>query len=159
MASQNYWLMKTEPDVFSFQDLLIAPNRTTNWEGVRNYQARNFLRDQFKLGDLGFIYHSNIEEPAIVGIAEVVKEAYSDGTAVDPKNKYFDEKALKKNVWVMVDIQAKFLFENPVTRERIRSEKKLQDMWVLRPGSRLSIQPVSEKEYKILCKLEKLKSV
>lgn len=156
MASQNYWLMKTEPGVFSFENLIDLPSKTTSWEGVRNYQARNFMRDLFKLGDHVFIYHSNTDEPAIIGIAKVVKEAYPDGHALDENSKYFDEKAKTKNGWVMVDVEAIYKFEKPITRERIGKEKKLASMWLLRQGSRLSIQPVTEVEYKTICKLEKL---
>ena len=110
---KNYWLMKTEPDAFSFDDLINSKNRTDCWDSIRNYQARNMMRDEFKKGDLVFIYHSRIADPAIVGIAQVTKEAYPDHTALDPNEKYFDPKSEKlgESRWVMVDVQAKKYFK------------------------------------------------
>lgn len=157
MSTKRYWLMKTEPDVFSFEDLMKAPKRTTHWEGVRNYQARNFMRDDFKLGDTVLIYHSNTEEPGIVGLAEVVREGYVDTFALDPKSKYFDEDAKKKGVspWIMVDVRATESMGTLVTRELLKAEPKLKSMLVLQKGSRLSIQPVTENEFKLVCKIGK----
>lgn len=147
--------MKTEPSVFSFEDLIKAPKRTTHWEGVRNYQARNFMRDEFKPGQRAFIYHSNTEEPAIIGIAEVVRAGYTDETALDPKSKYFDEKAKAKGVspWMMVDVKAVSRMKIPVTREMLKNEKKLSSMMVLQKGARLSIQPVTQAEFDLVCKM------
>lgn len=151
----SYWLMKTEPNTFSWQDLLNEPNKTTTWEGVRNYQARNFMRDEMKLGDLVFIYHSVVKPMAIMGIAEVVREAYPDHFAFEPGHKYFDPKSDPDNPrWVMVDVQAKYAFKNPITLERLKQTPGLEEMMLLKKGSRLSIQPVSEKEWRIITALE-----
>lgn len=151
----SYWLMKSEPDVFSFDDLLKAPAQTTHWEGVRNYQARNLMRDQFKKGDLVLFYHSNAEPTGIFGIAEVVREAYPDSSAWDSKSKYFDGDSKKKgiNPWVMVDVRAKLKFRNPVLRDHLKSETALKNMMVLQKGSRLSVQPVAESEFNHILKL------
>jgi len=152
-----YWLMKTEPDVFSFEHLANAPRRTTSWEGVRNYQARNFMRDEFKVGDQALIYHSNTDDPAVVGIAKVVKEGYTDETALNPKSPYFDERAKAKGVspWVMVDVKAIQRLKVPVTRSLLKKEPALKDMMVLQNGSRLSIQPVTAAEFKKVVALGK----
>ena len=145
----THWLMKTEPSVFSFEDLIKAPKRTTSWEGIRNYQARNFLRDAFKKGHRVLVYHSNTDEPAVVGVAEVAIEGYPDNFALDPTSDYFDAAAKKKGAspWVMVDIRATHRLQTPVTRERLKQEKSLQKMMVLQKGSRLSVQPVTEVEF------------
>ncbi|MFM8315524.1 MAG: EVE domain-containing protein, partial [Deltaproteobacteria bacterium] len=131
--------MKTEPDVFSFEDLVKSPNRTTHWEGVRNYQARNFMRDTFKIGDQVLVYHSNVDEPAVLGIATVVREGYPDTFALDPKSKYFDEDAKKKGIspWIMVDVKATHRFKTPVTRELLKNEPRAKTMMVLQRGARL----------------------
>lgn len=151
----NYWLLKTEPSVFSFDDLLQAPNRTTCWEGVRNYQARNLLRDSLKKDDCCLIYYSNIDEPQIAGIAEVAREGYLDTTALDKTSRYFDEKAAAKGAspWYMVDVRATHRFESPITRTQLKSEKALSKMVVLQKGSRLSVQPVTEAEFKCILTL------
>ncbi len=151
----KYWLIKSEPTTFSFDDLLKAKNKTTSWEGVRNYQARNFMRDQFKLGDLCFFYHSNAEPPAIHGLVEVVKEAYPDPFALDKKSKYYDESAAKtqKNPWVMVDVKAIHPYTPPIVREELIKLPQLAKMELLRRGSRLSVQPVTEMEFKTILKL------
>jgi len=152
---KRYWLMKTEPEVFSFEDLVKAPRRTTSWEGVRNYQARNFMRDDFKRGDEVLIYHSNSDEAGIYGVAEVVKENHPDLTALDPKSEYYDEKATKKgdNPWRLVDVRATARFTEPVTRPRLQAEPRLSKMMVLQRGARLSVQPVTPEEFKIICSL------
>ncbi len=152
-----YWLMKTEPETFSFDDLVKAPNRTTFWEGVRNYQARNLMRDDFKLGDLVFIYHSNTDDPSVMGVAEVVKTGYPDDSALDPKSEYFDERAKAKgqSPWVMVDVRAVQRMKIPVTRTLLREETSLKDMMVLKNGSRLSVQPVTPAEFKKVVSLGK----
>lgn len=150
----NYWLLKTEPEAFSWQDLEKAPGRTTYWDGVRNYQARNSMRDQMKKGDLVFFYHSNAEPAAIMGIAEVVREAYPDFTQFDPKHVHFDPKSKPENPpWVMVDIRAKTAFAKPLTLEALKAAKGLDGLELLRRGSRLSVQPVTEKHWKSICKL------
>ena len=152
-----YWLMKTEPDAFSFEELVESPKRTACWDGIRNYQARNLMRDDFKKGDGIFIYHSRIAEPAIVGIAEVVREAYPDHTALDPNEKYYDPKSAEKGEsrWCMVDVKATHRLKNHVTLKQIREEPALADMMVIRKGARLSIQPVAAAEWKHLKQLGK----
>ncbi|MSP19086.1 MAG: EVE domain-containing protein [Bdellovibrionales bacterium] len=151
----QFWLMKTEPNVFSFEDLVKAPNRTTCWEGVRNYQARNFMRDTFKNGDQVLIYHSNVAEPAVFGIALVVREGYPDLHALDPKSEYFDEAAKTKGIspWVMVDVKATHRFKNPVYREQLKKEPEVKTMMVLQRGARLSVQPVSNEHFDLIVKL------
>jgi len=154
---KKYWLMKTEPDVFSFDDLIKSPRRTTSWEGVRNYQARNFMRDEFKLGDEVLVYHSNSDEAGIYGLAEVVREGHPDLAAFDPKSEYYDEKAAKKNEnpWVLVDVKATARFKEPVTRPRLAAEKRLSGIMVLAKGARLSVQPVTAEHFKVICSLGK----
>jgi predicted RNA-binding protein with PUA-like domain len=151
----KHWLMKTEPDVFSFEDLVRSPGKTTFWEGVRNYQARNLMRDEIKLGDLVLIYHSNLEEPVIAGIAEVVKEGRPDNSALDPKSAYFDEKAAAKNTspWIGVEVKAIVQFTKPVGRTALKNTPELAQMMVLRKGARLSVQPVSKSEYDQISKM------
>ena len=154
----GYWLLKTEPSTFSIEDLARSPGRTTCWEGVRNYQARNFLR-AMAVGDLAFFYHSNADPPAIVGIVEVVKAAYPDHFAWRPDSRYFDEKSAKQNPrWVMVDVRLKEEWRTSLSLERLRGVKGLEQMELLRKGSRLSVQPVRESEWKIILKLAKAKS-
>jgi len=149
----KYWLMKTEPRTYSWQDLL--KEKKTCWEGVRNYQARNFMRDDMKMGDQVFIYHSVVKPMAIMGIAEVVREAYPDHFAFDSGHKYFDPKSKPENPrWMMVDVLAKFTFEHPLTLEQLKSVPGLEQMMLLQKGSRLSIQPVTADEWKIICSLE-----
>lgn len=153
-----HWLMKTEPDTFSFDDLVRKPNRTDRWDGVRNYQARNFMRDSFRLGQEVFIYHSSTGEPGIVGIAEVVREAYPDTTALDKKSPYFDEKSLKDGAsrWCVVDVKATARFAETISLKKIKSEARLKGMALVQPGQRLSIQPVSKQEWAYICSLAKL---
>jgi predicted RNA-binding protein with PUA-like domain len=144
----SYWLLKTEPEDFSIQDLARAPHCTTYWDGVRNYQARNMLRDDLKNGDRVLVYHSNADPPAVVGIAVVVKEGYPDHTALDPKNSHYDPKATKSDPrWYMVDIQLEQIFERPLPLDELRGIAALKDMELLRRGSRLSVQPVRQAEY------------
>jgi predicted RNA-binding protein with PUA-like domain len=150
----NYWLLKNEPDCFSIQDLSRAPQQTTCWDGVRNYQARNFLRDSIKRGDRVFFYHSNAEPSAIVGTATVVREAYADHTAWDPQNDHFDPAASPENpIWQMVDIQLEQIFDRPIPLEELRDVKELAGMELLRRGSRLSVQPVSAAHFAVILRL------
>ncbi|MEZ4752118.1 MAG: EVE domain-containing protein [Bdellovibrionota bacterium] len=153
--AKKYWLMKTEPTTFSYEDLEKAPKKTTSWEGVRNYQARNLMRDEIKKGDAVIIYHSSTGEPAAVGMAEVVREAYPDANAMDPKHKYFDPKSKARgtNPWLMVDVKAAGKFKTPVTRDRMRESAALAKAMVLQKGSRLSVQPLTPAEYKTIVKL------
>lgn len=151
MTSRRYWLVKSEPDVFSFDDLWKSPKRTTCWDGVRNYQARNFIRDGMKKGDLVFFYHSNADPAAIVGVAEVVREAYPDHTALDPKDPHFDPKSrADAPTWLMVDIKAVKKLPRPLALDDLRGVKGLEKMALLQKGSRLSVQPVTEAEWKVV---------
>lgn len=140
--------MKSEPDVFSIDDLAKAKNQTTYWDGVRNYQARNFLRDEIKTGDKVIFYHSNAEPPAAAGICEVVKDGYPDFTAFEPGNIHFDPKSDFDNpVWYMVDIKLIRIFKHPVSISEIRANKNLADMILVRRGNRLSVMPVTKEEF------------
>lgn len=144
----RYWLVKTEPESFSIQDLAAAADQTTCWDGVRNYQARNFLRDDMKLGDRVLIYHSNADPPAAVGTAKVVRESYPDSSAWDKRSKYYDEGSTADNPrWFMVDLQLDAIFPRPLPLEELRGMPKLSDMELLRKGSRLSVQPVKKTEF------------
>ncbi len=146
--------MKSEPDVFSFDDLKKAKNSTTNWEGVRNYQARNFMRDEMQVGDLVLFYHSSCDEPAVAGIAEVVKAAYPDPSSWDKKSDYYDEKSsLESPRWFMVDIKWKQNFKKAVTLKEIKKQKSLAKMRLIQKGNRLSIMPVMANEFEIIKKL------
>lgn len=150
----NYWLFKSEPDAFSIDDLKAMKGRRDHWDGIRNYQARNLMRDEMKKGDLGFFYHSSCKVPGVVGVVEVVKEAYPDHTAHNPKEKYYDPKSSEENPrWFMVDVKFKQKFKEIVTLESLRQINALGDMVLLRKGSRLSIQPVSKKEWNTILKL------
>lgn len=147
----NYWLMKTEPGTFSWDDLGKSPRKTTTWDGVRNYQARNLLRDEIKKGDLVLFYHSNADPPAVVGTAKVVKEGYPDPTQFDRRSKYHDPKSDPGNPrWFVVDIKRDRAFKRPVTLPELRGLRGLEKMVLLRKGSRLSVQPVSPREWKII---------
>ena len=149
-----YWLMKSEPNEFSFDDLKEEPDSTAHWDGVRNYQARNFMRNEMKKGDLVLFYHSNCDPPGVVGIAEVVKEAYPDHTAWDPKDKHFDPKTTKDNpVWFMVEVKWKKAFKRFVSLHELKETRELKDMKVVQRGQRLSVQPVTRKEFDKVCKM------
>ncbi len=151
----NYWLLKSEPSTFSIEDLARSPKRTTCWEGVRNYQARNFLR-AMAVGDLAFFYHSNAHPPAIVGIVEIVKAAYPDYFAWRPGSHYFDAKSSKQHPrWVMVDVRLNRALRTPLSLERLRGVSGLEKMELLRRGSRLSVQPVRPNEWKIILQLSR----
>ena len=149
----RYWLMKSEPDEFSIDDLAKAPKQTTAWFGVRNYQARNFMRDDMRVGDRAFFYHSSCPEPGIAGIVEVSRLAYPDATQFDPKSDYYDPKSMRDAPrWVNVDV--KLVRKTPlVSVQTLRETKGLQDMVTLRRGNRLSITPVTSAEWKIIEKL------
>lgn len=148
----NYWLFKSEPSVYSIDDL--QRDKKTSWEGVRNFQARNFLKEQVKKGDLVFFYHSNVDPPGIAGIAEIVREGYPDHNAFDPKHKYYDSKSKKdKPLWYMVDVGFVRKFDKFVSLTMIKEHPALQDMIVTKRGVRLSIQPVKPKEWEVIMKL------
>jgi predicted RNA-binding protein with PUA-like domain len=152
--ARRYWLVKSEPDSFSFDDLLASPGRTTHWDGVRNFQARNTMRDDMKLGDLVFFYHSSTDPAAIVGIAEVVREAYPDHTAFDRQDPHHDPRSKPEApTWMMVDLKAREALPRPITLAELRGVKGLEKMVLLQKGSRLSVQPVTAKEWEIICKL------
>jgi predicted RNA-binding protein with PUA-like domain len=160
MPPRRHWLVKSEPDCFSFDDLLAAPHRTTYWDGVRNHQARNFMRDDMKSGDLVFFYHSGAEPPAIVGICEVVREAYPDHTAFDPAEDHYDPKSKPDApTWMMVDLKARERFVEPVTLPELRASAALDGMELLKRGSRLSVQPVSAAEWEAVCAMRARRTV
>lgn len=151
------WLMKSEPNEFSIDNLRAAPGRRTFWDGVRNYQTRNFMRDQMRLGDLVFFYHSNCPEPGITGIAKVSREAYPDHTAFDPEDKHYDPKSNPEDPrWHMVDIsyQRKLKRIIPLSELRKYSDQQLRNLALLRRGNRLSITPVGTKEWDFILSLE-----
>jgi len=149
--NRQYWLFKTEPTTFSFDDLWNAPKRTTHWDGVRNFQARNMLRDQIKPGDLVFIYHSSADPTGIAGIAEVVRGGYPDKSAFDPKDAHFDPKSKPDSPsWFVVDVRALKPLPRLITLEELRKTKGLEKMVLLQRGSRLSIQPVRPEEWEII---------
>jgi predicted RNA-binding protein with PUA-like domain len=144
----GYWLFKTEPNSFSFADLMAAPDRTTGWDGVRNFQARNFLRDQVRLGDGVLFYHSSSDPPVIAGIAEVVRDGHPDPTAFDPDAAHHDPKSNPDNpTWYQVSIRAVRAIDPPIGLPRLRTIPALAGMELLRKGSRLSVQPVSADEW------------
>ena len=150
----KYWLMKSEPDVYGIDHLHAEKRKTDHWDGIRNYQARNFMRDEMKKGDLAFFYHSNCEEPAIVGLMEIVREAYPDHTAFLANEKYFDAKSDPDNPrWFMVDVRFKKKFKTPVTLKALKEEKALTQMRLVQRGNRLSILPVAAKEWKHILKM------
>lgn len=149
----NYWLMKSEPEAFSIDDLARAPRKTTCWDGVRNYQARNMLRDEMKKGDLAFFYHSNCEVPGIVGVAEVVREGYPDHTAFDPDDHHFDPKSdPDKPRWFMVDVKLKKKFARVVSLRELKSyaDRELSDFRLLAKGNRLSVMPVTAAQWRFI---------
>ena len=150
----NYWLFKSEPDAFSIDDLKAMKGKKDHWDGIRNYQARNLMRDKMVKGDLGFFYHSSCKVPGIVGIVEVVKEAYPDYTAWDPESGYYDPKSSPDNPrWVMVDVKLRQKFKEVISLERLRTIGKLEGMALLQKGSRLSVQPVGKAHWNAIVKL------
>jgi predicted RNA-binding protein with PUA-like domain len=152
MPDRNYWLVKSEPEVFSFDDLASRPKQTTHWDGVRNYAARNHLK-AMKKGDLVFFYHSNAAPAAIVGVAEVVREAYPDASAFDSADSHFDPKSKRDDpTWFMVDIKAVEPLPRPVSLDEVKNTKGLENMALIRLG-RLSVQPVTKSEYDTIRKL------
>jgi predicted RNA-binding protein with PUA-like domain len=151
----NYWLMKSEPDVFGINDLYNKPNQTEHWDGVRNYQARNMMRDNMKLGDQVFFYHSNCHLPGIVGIMEVVKEGYPDDSAFDPDDIHFDPKSDPAQPrWIMVDVKYIKTLSRTISLKELKLHPELAGMALLRRGNRLSIMPVSEREWDFILALE-----
>jgi|TARA_R110002050_G_scaffold102989_5_gene211918 predicted RNA-binding protein with PUA-like domain len=147
----NYWLFKTEPDAFGIDDLASRPEQTEPWDGVRNYQARNFLRDEVKSGDLVFIYHSSCKEIGIAGLAEVVQEGYVDHSQFDPQSKYYDPKATQeKPRWYRVDVKLKQTFPRVLPLKTIKAMPEITELGLVKKGHRLSIMPVNKQEFDIL---------
>ncbi len=150
----NYWLMKSEPSCFSIDDLYNKPKQTAPWDGVRNYQARNFMQKSMQIGDLAFFYHSNCNPPGIVGIAEIISTAYPDYTAFDPTSEHPDPKSTPSNPrWFMVDVRFKNKFPHIISLESLRHYPELEDMPLLRRGNRLSITPVSKDQWDFINEL------
>lgn len=149
----NYWLMKTEPDCFGLHHLKTRPKQTEHWDGVRNYQARNFLRAMQK-NDLAFFYHSSCAEPGIAGIVKITRAAYPDHTAWHPENEHFDPKSSPDNpIWYMVDVKLEREFKHPITLTAIKANPLLKNMRLVQRGSRLSIMPVTAKEWNTILKM------
>jgi predicted RNA-binding protein with PUA-like domain len=159
-ATGRYWLVKSEPDCFSIDDLKSAPKQTTYWDGVRNYQARNTLRDEMRIGDLVLYYHSNAKPPAVVGLAQVVREGYPDFTAFDPHSDHFDPKSkLDSPTWFMVDLKFVEKFARDIGLDELRQHSSLSAMVLLQRGSRLSVQPVRPNEFKTILGIAKSMSI
>lgn len=149
----QYWLMKSEPDAFSIDDLKKKGQEA--WDGVRNYQARNFMRDGMRVGDKVFFYHSNCDEPGIVGIAEVATDAYPDPSQFDPKSKYFDAASSRDNPrWMLVDVKFVKKLKRTITLKQLQAEPALADMALVRKGNRLSVMPVGAEEWRHILTME-----
>lgn len=150
-----YWLMKTEPDVFGIDDLIARPQQTEPWDGIRNYQARNFMRDEMQVGDEVFFYHSNATPPGIVGIARIASEAYPDPTQFDPDSKYFDPKSDPDNPrWLLVDVAFVRKFDRILSLQELKDNAdKLPEFRLLARGNRLSIMPVEKRHWQAVLKL------
>ena len=149
----QYWLMKSEPDTYSIDDL--QSFGVDHWDGIRNYQVRNFFRDQMQVGDQAFFYHSNCKEPGIVGTMEIVSKAYPDHTAFDPSEKYFDSKSDPENPrWLMVDVRYTRHLNRMITLAELRQQKQIADMKLLQRGNRLSVLPLSKMEWQYILEME-----
>jgi predicted RNA-binding protein with PUA-like domain len=150
----RYWLLKTEPDVFSFDDLKKRSKKTEPWNGVRNYQVRNMMRDDMKVGDLGFIYHSSCEVPGVAGVVRISSEARPDPTQFEPDSEYYDKGSKKEDPrWLLVDVTWEADFKNFVPLTALRDEPRLTDLITLRRGNRLSVTPVEKKHFDLICKM------
>ena len=150
----KYWVMKSEPDVFGIDDLQARPRKTEHWDGVRNYQVRNMMRDEMRKGDLAFFYHSSCAVPGIAGIAKIVKEAYPDPSQFDPESKYHDPRSKPDNpAWLMVDVQFVRKLPRVITLVELKAQAALEGMRLLQKGNRLSILPVSEEEWNLILAL------
>jgi predicted RNA-binding protein with PUA-like domain len=151
----RYWLMKSEPDVFGIADLVKRPKRTESWDGVRNYQARNFLRDEMQRGDLALFYHSSCAEPGVAGMVKIVRAGYPDASARNRKSKYYDARSTADNpIWYTVDVQLVRPFRHVVTLAELKAVPALRRMRLLQPGNRLSILPLTHAEWRIIVNLE-----
>ena len=152
--AKRYWLMKSEPNAYSIDQL--EQDHKTCWDGVRNYQARNFMRDEMKVGDLVLFYHSNAKPAGVVGVARVCREGYPDDTAWDRKDPHYDPKSTKESpTWIMVDIEFDKKFSRMVSLEELKASKQLEGMLVTRRGQRLSVQPVEKMHFDVVCKMAK----
>lgn len=156
----NYWLIKSEPDAFSIDDLKNAPGKREHWDGIRNYQARNFIRDDMRKGDLAFFYHSNCKTPGVVGICEIVSDAYPDHTQFDPNSDYFDAGSKSDNPrWLMRDVKYRRKTKRLISLAEIKDHAdRLEGFALIRRGNRLSIMPVSEQHWNFILTLEAAKS-
>lgn len=151
----NHWLMKSEPSEFGIDDLKSRPGQTEHWDGVRNYQARNMMRDQMQVGDQAFFYHSNCEVPGIVGVIRVCSEPYPDFTAFDSRDKHYDPKSDQANPrWFMVDVQYVKKFKRTIPLAELKACSALQDMPLVRKGNRLSIMPVTKEQWSLICGMQ-----
>ena len=154
----RYWLLKSEPDVFGFDHLKKRARKTEPWNGVRNYQARNYMRDDMNVGDLGLFYHSSCPQPGVAGVVKITREAYPDPTQFDPKSEYFDPTAKREEPrWMMVDVTWEADMPQFVSLPQLRDDPALAELLILRRGNRLSITPVEAKHFKHICKLGGLK--
>jgi predicted RNA-binding protein with PUA-like domain len=150
----RYWLLKSEPDVFSFTHLKSRPKKTEPWNGVRNYQARNYMRDEMKVGDLALFYHSSCAEPGVAGVAKISRAAYADPTQFDPQSEYYDGGSkVEAPRWLMVDVTYAADVPNYVHLAQLREEPALAELLILRRGNRLSITPVEEAHFKHICRM------
>ena len=148
MPEKRYWLFKSEPNAYSFADLMNEPDGWAEWDGVRNYQARNYMRDDMKVGDSILFYHSAVKPMAVVGVASVVREGYPDFHGLNPNDDHYDPKATQENpIWSMVDIKGERALARPVTLDEVKANPKLKDMLLIRKGMRLSIQPATKEEF------------
>lgn len=150
----KYWLMKTEPSVFGIDDLAKKPKQTEHWDGVRNYQVRNMIRDQMQVGDLAFLYHSSCPEPGIAGIIKIIRAGYPDHTAFNPESKYYDPKSdPNKPRWFMVDVQLVKKLRRLISLAELRTHDELAEMQILARGNRLSIVPVTKSQWDFIVSL------
>jgi predicted RNA-binding protein with PUA-like domain len=151
----NYWLMKSEPDAFSIDDLGDRPRRTEHWDGVRNYQVRNMLRDRIKKGDQAFFYHSSCKEPGIVGIVDIVREGYPDDSAWNPRSAYYDPKSTPQHPrWYMVDVRRQRKLKRCITLLELKRHAELASLPLLKRGNRLSIIPITPAQWQFILSLE-----
>lgn len=151
---RNYWLLKSEPGEFSIDDLENRPGRTEHWDGVRNYQARNMMRDEMRVGDLAFFYHSSCDTPGIVGIVEICREAYPDYTAFDSANPHYDAASTAENPrWFMVDVRFVRKLPRTIPLSELKDRPELEGLALIRRGSRLSVMPVTEKQWEYILSL------
>lgn len=155
-----YWLLKSEPGSFSIDDLQNAKKQTTPWDGVRNYQARNYLKNEMKVGDLAFFYHSSCAIPGIVGIVEIIHEGYPDPSAFSAKSPYYDPKSCQENPrWYMVDVQLREKFSEIIPLSLLKKNSQLRNMILNRPGNRLSVMPITHKEWETILKMTSSKGI